>query len=193
MRSMAQQTPLLHALFSFFGAPGQEDMSNPRLNFCEYTLFVSHFLTLSERALAEFLFTLMTCTKEDRVAAASVLTESLESSMRALLSSSDSHKIATFLSKMSAKEHGKLYTNRQKFVDAVTSHNKSIVFALVAYQLDMTKKVIGKDYWRRKQNVTEANILQLRNELQHIQSQEISRGKSDTADEGDITIGGEYD
>ena len=167
-RLRCEPTELLRSLFSFFASPGEERHKNPSLKFGEFCLFVLHFLTLGEKALVEFLFIVLTCDKEDRSPMANVPLHILEGNIREILNTTDHHKLSVFLNKMSEKEHGKLYISRKHFVDSVITHNKSIAFPVVAYQLDMTRKVVGKKFWARKENKAHRSILTLRYQLNEL-------------------------
>jgi Ca2+-binding EF-hand superfamily protein len=177
-RMRCEPTELLRTLFAFFGSPGQEERSNPVLNFAEFCLFVTQFLTLNERNLIEFLFIVMTCTKDDRVPAATVSANSLGDAMRLLLANTDHRKLMSFLKKMSDNEEGKLYVTKANFVEAVLSHNKSIIFPFVSYQLDATKRVVGKGFWNNHTNTFHNRILTVRYQLQQLLESETAAAQA---------------
>lgn len=186
-RLRVEPTPLLHTLFTFFGPERQQERSNPALNFAEFSLFVTHFLTLNERHLVEFLFTLLTCDHSDRAPASTVPLKRLEDAMQALLSVSDRRKITQFVGKMGEHNRGHIDVNKKHFVDAVMTHSKSIAFPFVAYQLDMTKKVAGRTFWGGRPNVTHNTVLALRYELQCLLEKE-AEVATPAAESEDITL-----
>ena len=186
-RLRCEPTLLLHTLFSFFASPGQSALNNPKLNFAEFTLFVTYFLTLNERGLVEFLFVLLTCGESDRTEVASIPFEQLQTTMHQMIPSIDSRKLAAFLSGISDNKKGKLYVTQSNFTDAVMTHNKSSVFPFVAYQLGMTKKVVNRGFWSQRFIPNKSNILSLRNELQKLLRRERSNN-NEVAGEDDISL-----
>ncbi len=141
-----EKTPFLRKLFQFFSSSFGD--ATQTLKFAEFALFAGFFLTLNESGIASFLFILMTPPNSKGVPLAK-LDEEIELYLGDAVGT---RSIKQFLTKITVGRKPPVQATRRDFVEAIES-NKSALFPLVAYQIDMLKKIGRSDFWASKRGL----------------------------------------
>lgn len=177
VRMRCEPTELLLELFTFFGSRSRSTI--PYLAFMEFAVFVCYFLTLSEEEVAEFLFLILTSDASSLTPVTSVPSPVFADRMRGVLGSVDAH----FIARISQTQNKRTFVTQDIFVDTVCSKNKSVLFPLIAYQLDMKNRIgINKDFWADLPRIVHGNILIIRKDLRVLLSREAGHSHAATED-----------
>ena len=158
------------------------------LKFAEFALFAGFFLTLSEGGIASFLFILMTPPSTKSIPLPQ-LSEELELFLGDAVGT---RAIKQFLTKITVGRRPPVHATRQDFVEAVES-NKSALFPLVAYQIDMLKKIGRSDFWENKRGLGDSilnKIDEMSKDLHEIIAKEFSSNAPVETEGIDVAIDG---
>lgn len=161
VRVKCEPTVFLQSLFSFFGSV-EDKLSNTniklkKLNFPEFLLFLSFFLTLDEDGLAEFLYKVLTdddynslLTEKEKAAGVKSFAKQIKILFGVEGGNSSWQHVEKILKTMDTNKNGKI--SKSEF-ELACHQNKSLIFPIFSYQLDLKTKIVGKTFWKAKRGL----------------------------------------
>mmetsp|Transcript_30697 Transcript_30697/g.57192 ORF Transcript_30697/g.57192 Transcript_30697/m.57192 type:complete len:284 (-) Transcript_30697:171-1022(-) len=167
LRCKCEETAFLNSIFSFFSSQGHTKY--PTLTFAEFAFFISFFLTLDEKGMADYLYKILTdnkfhpnMSKKER-RSLPVLEETILELFGHAWGSKN--KLHHHLAMMDLDHSGTV--SEAEFVKNCLK-NKSLMFPIVRYQLDLRAKIVSHPFWSQREglgNTVLPNLLQIRSEL----------------------------
>lgn len=169
-RIRCEPTVFLSTLFKFFSSSSVEHQTF--LNFSEFILFTTFYLTLDEAGLAKFLYIMLTDPIfNHRLPKYVKATHGhMENHILLLFGQAwgDPHHIKKVMHRMDVNKDGLIHSD--EFVKSCI-HNKSLLFPIVSYQMDMRSRIISKGFWESKVGLGNGllrTICNIRNDLHSI-------------------------
>jgi len=178
-RVKCEPTVFLQSLFSFFGSVVDKTSSGnikmKKLNFPEFALFLCFFLTLNEAGLGQYLYKVLTDDDYNATLTAKEKESGIYFAKQIKLlfgsqgsGSSGWANAEKILKQMDSNNNGKISKNE---FEMACHKNKSLVFPIFSYQLDLKTKIVGAAFWNSKQglgNDMMVRIGKIRTELHEV-------------------------
>jgi hypothetical protein len=180
-----EESVFTNHLFSFFSS---FDSSVNSLTFNEFILFLYFFLSLNEKNMIEFLYFLIIdhYSYQKKHLPPSPFPLTIEQSIHDLFGNDwgDPQHIHHILSVLDHDLHGEL--TFQQFRKGLQS-NRSLLFRVVSYQMDIRSKIFSESYWEeRAETTTSLNLVRkirkIRNQLHRLEKEDFLHLNPSTRD-----------
>lgn len=183
VRIKCEETVFLHSIFSFFIT----DINSDSLTFPEFVIFVCYWASLNEHGLAKLCFYILA---HDDAHAMSVkqIKYSIKHLMRRAAYNHKKHRLRIPLRELDVDHSG--VVTLPEFMYAC-QHNKSLLFPITAYQMDVQNKIGRSNFWEPRKDMLGnrlRDIFSIREDLGVVMSRERRGHDHHNTDEIDIDL-----